>query len=270
MSGMRISRLAERSGIPATTLRYYEDRGLLPAERTASGYRVYGEDAVRRLAFIHAAKSLGLGLAEIAELLDVWATGSCSQVRADLRPRLAARIAGADRRRAELGSFADSLRGVLSHLDALPERATPCGPECGMPTEPRQQPPLAPRSPSALPMLPPEPTPPRYAAPAPVACSLPPGAQGRRLDRWRRLVADATVEDLPDGRRLTLPVDRAGELADLCAAEQRCCPFFDFRLHLASPVVYLEVRAPEGAAALLAHLCADDASAPPTPRKQGR
>ncbi|WP_235032650.1 MerR family transcriptional regulator [Actinacidiphila yanglinensis] len=35
----RISQLAERCGVPATTLRFYEDTGLLPAERTASGYR---------------------------------------------------------------------------------------------------------------------------------------------------------------------------------------------------------------------------------------
>ncbi|WP_442813159.1 MerR family transcriptional regulator [Streptomyces sp. NBC_01800] len=69
---MRISQLAERSGVPATTLRFYEGAGLLAAGRTASGYRVYGEDAVERLAFIGAAKHLGLPLEEISELLAVW------------------------------------------------------------------------------------------------------------------------------------------------------------------------------------------------------
>lgn len=54
----RISQLAERSGVPATTLRFYEDAGLLRAERTPSGYRIYGEDAVDRLAFISSAKLL--------------------------------------------------------------------------------------------------------------------------------------------------------------------------------------------------------------------
>ncbi|WP_244318556.1 MerR family DNA-binding transcriptional regulator [Streptomyces brevispora] len=49
---MRISQLAERSGVPATTLRFYETAGLLPAERTPAGYRLYGQDAVDRLAFI--------------------------------------------------------------------------------------------------------------------------------------------------------------------------------------------------------------------------
>ncbi|MET8538999.1 MerR family DNA-binding transcriptional regulator [Streptomyces sp. NPDC005065] len=61
MRNYRISQLAERSGVPATTLRFYEDAGLLPADRTPSGYRMYGEDAVERLAFISSAKLLGLG-----------------------------------------------------------------------------------------------------------------------------------------------------------------------------------------------------------------
>ncbi|WP_345128150.1 MerR family transcriptional regulator, partial [Streptomyces chiangmaiensis] len=47
MTTYRISQLAEHSGVPASTLRFYETAGLLPAERTASGYRVYGEDARR-------------------------------------------------------------------------------------------------------------------------------------------------------------------------------------------------------------------------------
>ncbi|MFE1555035.1 MerR family DNA-binding transcriptional regulator [Streptomyces sp. NPDC058734] len=59
MSTLRISQLAERSGVPASTLRFYETAGLLPAERTASGYRQYGPDAVERLAFISSAKLLG-------------------------------------------------------------------------------------------------------------------------------------------------------------------------------------------------------------------
>ncbi|MGW7750765.1 MerR family DNA-binding transcriptional regulator [Streptomyces violaceusniger] len=46
MRTMRISQLAERSGVPATTLRFYESAGLLPADRTPHGYRSYREDAV--------------------------------------------------------------------------------------------------------------------------------------------------------------------------------------------------------------------------------
>ncbi|MBA2253525.1 MAG: MerR family DNA-binding transcriptional regulator, partial [Chloroflexi bacterium] len=50
---MRIGELARQSGVAPTALRYYEQLGLLPEpERTASGYRAYGEAAVDRLAFI--------------------------------------------------------------------------------------------------------------------------------------------------------------------------------------------------------------------------
>ncbi|MFD6230532.1 MerR family transcriptional regulator [Streptomyces sp. NPDC060232] len=56
--------------------------GLLPADRTPSGYRMYDEDAVERLASISSAKLLGLALEEIRELLDVGEEGVCASVRA--------------------------------------------------------------------------------------------------------------------------------------------------------------------------------------------
>lgn len=57
MASYRISQLADRVGVPATTLRFYETAGLLSAERTPSGYRMYGEEAVERLAFISSGKT---------------------------------------------------------------------------------------------------------------------------------------------------------------------------------------------------------------------
>ena len=58
-----ISVLAHKFGLRADTLRYYDRVGLLrPAERTASGYRVYDEAAVKRLQFIKSAQRMGLRL----------------------------------------------------------------------------------------------------------------------------------------------------------------------------------------------------------------
>ncbi|MGC4910389.1 hypothetical protein ACPXCO_15530 [Streptomyces cyaneofuscatus] len=54
--------------------------------------------------------------------------------------------------------------------------------------------------------------------------------------------------------RLVLPAGRAGDVSALAAAEQECCPFFDFRLHLDGPLLRLEVRAPAEAVAALAQL----------------
>ncbi|MFG2302443.1 hypothetical protein [Actinacidiphila glaucinigra] len=58
---------------------------------------------------------------------------------------------------------------------------------------------------------------------------------GERTGQWRVLVAKAERrEDIDDGLRLSFPpdADLAGQLASLAAAEQGCCAFFDFTLHL--------------------------------------
>ncbi|MFJ3582743.1 MerR family transcriptional regulator [Streptomyces sp. NPDC090127] len=247
---MRISQLAQRSGVPATTLRFYEGAGLLPAGRAPSGYRVYGEDAVERLAFIGAAKHLGLPLEEIGELLAVWEAGACRDVKADLRPRIAARLAEAEGRAAGLVAFTASLRTALSHVDALPDRAGRCDPECGFLPPPDGRPvdvALAPGLRAA------EEEAERWRT-APVACSLTGDGVTERIAQWRAAVAGAVRTAFPEGLRLTLPVDRTAKVAELAAAEQRCCPFFDFRLHLDGPRLHLEVRAPADGAGLLADL----------------
>jgi MerR family redox-sensitive transcriptional activator SoxR len=65
-----IGEVARRSGLRPSTIRYYEERGLLtPSHRTSGGHRVYGVEAVERLALIAFAKNLGFSLDEIRALL---------------------------------------------------------------------------------------------------------------------------------------------------------------------------------------------------------
>ena len=67
-----IGRLARRANINADSIRFYERQGLLaPATKTDSGYRLYTDDAVRRIAFIKHAQLCGFSLAEISELLQM-------------------------------------------------------------------------------------------------------------------------------------------------------------------------------------------------------
>ncbi len=67
---LAIGQLAKSAGVSIDTVRYYERQDLLlPCERTASGYRRYSDDSVRRLRFIRKAQGLGFTLAEIRELL---------------------------------------------------------------------------------------------------------------------------------------------------------------------------------------------------------
>lgn len=65
-----IGKLALQADVTTDTVRYYEKEGLLaPASKTGAGYRLYDEDAVRRLRFIKQAQQCGFSLTEIRELL---------------------------------------------------------------------------------------------------------------------------------------------------------------------------------------------------------
>ena len=66
---LTVSEVADRSGFAASALRYYEREGLLQADRTDGGQRRYRRDVLRRLAFIRAARHVGLSLEEIKEAL---------------------------------------------------------------------------------------------------------------------------------------------------------------------------------------------------------
>ncbi len=69
MALMAIGEVAERAGMSASRIRYYEARGLLPEPERAAGKRRYGEEVFRRLAIIDAAQRVGFALEEIRDLL---------------------------------------------------------------------------------------------------------------------------------------------------------------------------------------------------------
>lgn len=80
---MKIGELAESLGISTPAVRFYERAGMLPAPaRTEAGYRVYGEQDLRRVRFIRKAKQLGFSLDEISEILRLHDRGKapCSEV----------------------------------------------------------------------------------------------------------------------------------------------------------------------------------------------
>jgi MerR family Zn(II)-responsive transcriptional regulator of zntA len=95
---LTIGKLAAAGEISPDALRYYESEGLLvPTTRTASGYRLYGEDALRRVRFIRHAQTCGFTLTEIRELLQLRQTDNacCNDVRQraiEKRLQLGARI----------------------------------------------------------------------------------------------------------------------------------------------------------------------------------
>lgn len=122
---MWIGELAARSGISVDAIRYYERIGVLPQpERTNGGYRVYGEEALERLAFVGQARSLGLSLDEIGEIVKMVGQGvePCQHVR----ERLARRLAEVEARIDELGGLRERLRNALRRAEEAPE-PTACG-----------------------------------------------------------------------------------------------------------------------------------------------
>ncbi len=112
---LTIGELATRAGVNRETVRYYERRRLLPRpSRSLSGYRIYSEDALKRLRFIRHAKALGFSLSEISELLAmrVNSVGACARVQ----ERTASKIADIDK----------GLRSLKQMRDALSELVDAC------------------------------------------------------------------------------------------------------------------------------------------------
>ena len=122
---MRIGDLAKHVGVTPDTIRYYEREGLLPAaERTPSGYRDYGPDAVNDLLFIKKAQALGLKLSDVREVLEISSGGKppCEHVRATVSGRLAE----VEERLRELRALRATLRDTLERLDRAPPPKAGC------------------------------------------------------------------------------------------------------------------------------------------------
>lgn len=109
---MRIGELSHLANVPAKTIRYYEEAGLLPAPpRTPSGYRDYDDSAAVRLRFIRSGQSVGLSLGEIREVLAFRDRGEapCAHVTTLIEEHardLEERIAALESMRAELTRLA--------------------------------------------------------------------------------------------------------------------------------------------------------------------
>ncbi len=95
MGQLTIGHLAKDAQVNVETIRYYERLGLLPrSPRTQSGYRIFPDDAVRRLQFIQRAQDLGFSLKEIRDLLGLRLRPGTRC--ADVRERAEAKIAEID------------------------------------------------------------------------------------------------------------------------------------------------------------------------------
>lgn len=108
---MNIGEAAEHSGVPAKTIRYYEEIGLIqPAARHANNYRDYDEGGVQALQFLKRARSLGFSIEDCRELLSLYHDQRRSS--ADVKAVAQRRVRDIDRKIAEL----ETMRATLSRL----------------------------------------------------------------------------------------------------------------------------------------------------------
>ncbi|MEM7042339.1 MAG: Cu(I)-responsive transcriptional regulator [Pseudomonadota bacterium] len=110
---MNIGEAAARSGLPAKTIRYYGDIGLVEAShRLANGYRDYDEQDLHRLKFVQRARSLGFTVEECRELLGLYQDRD--RASADVKTI-------AERRIADIRRKVDELKAMETTLVRLAE-----------------------------------------------------------------------------------------------------------------------------------------------------
>lgn len=118
---MNIGTAAQQSGLPPKTIRYYEDIGLLTADRAANGYRDYSSDDVHRLRFVQRSRSLGFSVEECRQLLSLYTDRN--RASADVKAIASEKLGEIDRKIAELNGLRQMLGNLVEncHGDARPE-----------------------------------------------------------------------------------------------------------------------------------------------------
>jgi len=111
---MTIGAVAQQSGVPTKTIRYYEQIALIaPAERAPNGYRVYQLHTVELLRFIKRAREMGFSIEEVTELLALWRDSG--RTAREVHAIASAHLQRIDRKIAELQSLRATVADLLDH-----------------------------------------------------------------------------------------------------------------------------------------------------------
>ena len=118
---MNVSQAADRSGLPAKTIRYYEEVGLISPDRAANGYRDYTRDDVHRLAFLKRARGLGFSIDDCRQLMALYRDRS--RASHDVRQIAVAHVAAIEEKIRELESMRRTLDTLIHacHGDDRPD-----------------------------------------------------------------------------------------------------------------------------------------------------
>ncbi|MGD9868018.1 MAG: Cu(I)-responsive transcriptional regulator [Hyphomicrobiales bacterium] len=118
---MNIGTVSEKSGLPAKTIRYYEDIGLISPDRRDNGYRDYSTEDVHRLRFLQHSRSLGFSVEECRQLLSLY--GDRVRESAEVKAIASSKLVEIERKIAELQALRDMLKHLVAncHGDSRPE-----------------------------------------------------------------------------------------------------------------------------------------------------
>ena len=123
---MHIAELASRAGVKASTVRFYERKGILGApKRTPAGYRDYDEDALTYLRFLRRGQELGFTLAELSEFNALSARVRSGDITgAAVAEAARQKLREIDRRIEDLHRTREAITGMLS--EQCPDLSAPC------------------------------------------------------------------------------------------------------------------------------------------------
>jgi DNA-binding transcriptional MerR regulator len=128
---LTVSQLAHATGIPAKTIRYYEQIGVLPVpRRSGAGYRHYSRHDVHRLLFIRRARALGLSLANLKALTAELDSGECLTMRPRLHALVTEQLRTVQQQIAEFHVLEQQLAQVLQRLQTTAPASHADGCQC--------------------------------------------------------------------------------------------------------------------------------------------
>ena len=108
---MNIGDVAERSGVPAKTIRYYEDIGLVTPLRDSNGYRAFREAEVHKLAFLGRARAIGFTIEDCRNLLQLYEDES--RTSAEVKEIAVEHLDRIDQKVADLREMRDTLSALI-------------------------------------------------------------------------------------------------------------------------------------------------------------
>ncbi|MDP3958850.1 MAG: Cu(I)-responsive transcriptional regulator [Pseudorhodobacter sp.] len=109
---MNIGEVATRAGLPAKTIRYYEDIGLIKPLRGANGYRAFRDSDLNKLAFLGRARSLGFSIGDCRALLALY--GDSGRASADVKAIASQHLVEIDAKIAALQAMHDTLSTLIN------------------------------------------------------------------------------------------------------------------------------------------------------------